>query len=216
MDSTRIILALAVTQLVFAMSPGPNTILVLQSALQGRKFGLATVAGIWPISFFWAASGLAGLGALLRRVPDLGAVLSLLCGGYLIWLGIRAISRSFGRHDGATSAPLSASRSSSLGAVKAGAISNLTNPKTIAYFTSIFTATGASVLSQTDRLIVMVMMPTISLLWYGSLVIITSHAAIRDDLGRARKWLDRVAGLVMVGFGARLVSGLWRQWSKST
>lgn len=216
MHSSRIILTLAAAQLVLAMTPGPNSIVVLQNALHGRKYGLAVVAGIWPVSFLWAAVGLAGLGALIRTAPGLGEALSLLCGSYLIWLGIRVISRSFGDRNAVASASPSANEGSSFEAFKAGAISNLTNPKTIAYFTSIFTATGASALSQTDRIVVMIMMPTVSFFWYGLLVILASHAAVREILSRARNWLDRVAGLVMVGFGAGLFSALWRQWSRST
>jgi threonine efflux protein len=212
MTGSRIILTLALTQLVLAMTPGPNAVLVLQSALQDRKTGLAAAAGIWPVGVLWAAIGLTGLGALMRKAPGSGAVLSLFCAGYLLWLGIRMIAGSFaGRRD---AAPLARQAPSSFAAFKAGALSNLTNPKTIAYFTSIFTATGAAILSRTEQLIVMLMMPTISFCWYGALVMLASHAVVRETLARAKSWLDRVAGVVMVGFSAALCSALWRRWAR--
>jgi threonine efflux protein len=207
---SRIILTLAATQLVLAMTPGPNAVLVLQSALQDRRTGLAAAAGIWPVGVLWAAIGLTGLGALMRKAPGSGAVLSLFCAGYLLWLGFRMITLSFAGRGAA--APLSRPTPSAFEAFKAGALSNLTNPKTIAYFTSIFTATGAAVLSRTEQLIVMLMMPTISFCWYGSLVTLASHAVVRATLARAKSWLDRVAGVVMVGFGVGLCSALWRRW----
>ena len=74
MDHSRTILTVAAAQLALAMAPGPNTILVLQSAIHDRKCGFAAVAGIWPVGLFWAAIGLAGLGALVRAVPELSAV----------------------------------------------------------------------------------------------------------------------------------------------
>ena len=209
---SRIILTLAVTQLVLAMTPGPNAVLVLQSALQDRRAGLAVAAGIWPVGLLWAAIGLTGLGELMRKAPGSGAVLSLFCGGYLLWLGIRMIAGSLGGR--VTGAPRPRATASSLEAFKAGALSNLTNPKTIAYFTGIFTATGAAALSRTEQLIVMLMMPTISFCWYGSLVMLASHAVVRETLARARRWLDRVAGVVMVGFGVGLCSALWRRWGR--
>lgn len=212
MGGSRIILTLAATQLVLAMTPGPNAVLVLQSAFQGRRTGLAAAAGIWPVGVLWAAVGLTGLGALMRKAPESGAVLSLLCAGYLLWLGIRMIACSFAGRSAA--APRARARPSSFEAFKAGAISNLTNPKTIAYFTSIFTATGASVLSRTEQVTVMLMMPTISFCWYGALVMLTSHAMVRETLARARSWLDRVAGMVMLGFGVGLFSALWRRWPR--
>lgn len=212
MGDSRIILTLAAAQLVLAMTPGPNAVLVLQSAFQGRRTGLAAAAGIWPVGVLWATVGLTGLGALMRKAPGSGAVLSLLCAGYLMWLGIRMITRSFGRQSAV--APVPGARPSSFEAFKAGALSNLTNPKTIAYFTSIFTATGASVLSRTEQVIVMVMMPTISFCWYGALVMLASHAAVRESLARAKSWLDRVAGVVMLGFGVGLCSALWRRWAR--
>ena len=214
MDHSRTILTVAAAQLALAMAPGPNTILVLQSAIHDRKCGFAAVAGIWPVGLFWAAIGLAGLGALVRAVPELSAVLSLMCGSYLVWLCIKAVSRSFANRN-AVSSP-SAKGLSSLEAFKAGVISNLTNPKAIAYYTGMFAATGASALPRSDQMLAIIMMPTISFLWYGSLAIFASHAAVRKFVEESRHWLDRIAGLVMIGFGTRVLSTLWRQWSKAT
>jgi threonine efflux protein len=213
-DNARIILTVTAAQLALAMAPGPNTILVLQSAIHGRKIGFAAVAGIWPVGLFWAAIGLAGLGALIRAVPQLGTVLSLICGSYLVWLGIKAVSRSFASRDAAAS-PLARGLSSSE-AFKSGVISNLTNPKSIAYYTGMFAATGASALPRSNQMLAAIMMPTISFLWYGSLAVFASHAAVRTFVEASRHWLDRIAGLVMIGFGSRVLSTLWKQWSKGT
>jgi threonine efflux protein len=105
---------------------------------------------------------------------------------------------------------------SSLEAFKAGVISNLTNSKTIAYFTSIFAATGAASLPRSDQILAAILLPTISSIWYGSLVVFASQGAVRQFVEEFKQWFDRIAGVVMIGFGTRVLSTLWRQWAKGT
>lgn len=44
-----------------------------------------------------------------------------------------------------------------------------------------------------------------ALLWYGALAFVFSIAAISSFYGRIRKWLDRIAGSLLMIFGLRLI-----------
>ena len=135
-------------------------------------------------------------------LPELGIALRLLCGAYLIWLGVKAISRSFKKKN--LLGNISANKLSLGDSFRAGFISSITNPKGIPYFASIFSASGATALPSFDQIVVVVMMPTISFLWYGFLALLASHASVQQILEKSRHWLDRIAGIVMIGFGVSL------------
>ncbi len=95
MTPLAIVGALALAHLAAALSPGPNTALVVAAATRSRRTALLTAVGFWPAGAFWSAAGFAGMGALFAAAPWLGLVLGLIGGVYLIHLGIKALLRSF-------------------------------------------------------------------------------------------------------------------------
>jgi threonine efflux protein len=206
MSISQTILALVVAQLLIAMAPGPNTVLVMQYASRDRKLGFITALGIWPTGIFLASVGLGGLGSLLVMQPKLQTGLYFLCGSYLAWLGVKSIRHSF--KDQRLSTHKSAKHMTGWSAFREGMVANITNPKTIAYWASIFTATGVQALPRTFQLVAVTTMPTISFLWNCLLVLLVSHKAVKKFLEKAQHWLDRIAGLVMIGFGVRLLTTL--------
>ena len=195
---------LALAHLAAAVSPGPNTVLVVQNAIRSRSLGLLTALGFWPARAFWSAAGLAGVGGILSAAPGLAVALRLVCGGYLLWLGIKAILRSMRpgmAADVSTGAALPWRR-----AMLAGFLTNLGNPKSIAYYMSVFAAAGAFTLPLLHQVAAVLMMPSIGFLWYGGLVVLMSGGPARRGLATFSRWLDRIAGAAMIFFGFRLVS----------
>ncbi len=206
MDVLNIFLTLVAAQILIVLSPGPNTVLVIQNALHERKLGFATALGTWPAGFFWAIVGIIGSGSVVLMQPVVLKVLYLFCGSYLVWLGIKAIRGSLRSK---TIAMTGTAKYSTFGAAwRAGILSNITNPKTIAYYASIFTATGAIEMSSTYKVMAVIMMPTISFSWFCILTMLIAHKFMQRFLQNARVWLDRVAGIVMIGFGVRLLATL--------
>lgn len=201
-ESFQIIATLAAAQIVIAMVPGPNTLLVAHAATRGRRYGWAAAAGVLPVGLLWAWLGLAGLGATFEALPHLAEMLHVVCGLYLLWLGFETIRRSFAHP---TSVAPALPVLTLAGAFRAGVLTNLTNPKSIAYYLSIFAATGAHNLGPVERAVVLVMMPTISCLWYGLLAATVASPPVARLLDRGRSLVDRVAGGVMILFGLRLV-----------
>jgi threonine/homoserine/homoserine lactone efflux protein len=197
--------ALAGVHVVLAMSPGPNTLIVLRNAATARKYGLASAFGIFPAAAFWACAGMLGLGALFRAYPQAETGLSLLCGGYLLWLGFKAIRGSFAPR-AAQSLPAQGGTRDLRGAFVEGFLTNLTNPKTIAYVSSVFAATGAFDLPLGWRIAALAMMPTLSFLWYATLALFASSRPMTRLLTSGRGWLDRIAGGLMIAFGVKLIA----------
>jgi threonine/homoserine/homoserine lactone efflux protein len=203
-ESFQILATLAAAQVVLNLSPGPNMLLVVHAGAHDRRLGYAVAAGIWPVGILWAIAGLAGLGSLLTAVPALDQTMRIACGLYLVWLGVKAIRRSFTASIGAaasTAEPMTLAE-----AFRAGVLTNLTNPKSVGYYMSIFAATGSFELSAVEQAVAVTMMPTISFLWNVTLATFVSSRPIAAVLDRGRSWFDRLAGLTMIGFGARLLA----------
>jgi threonine efflux protein len=91
--------------------------------------------------------------------------------------------------------------------VRAGFLTNITNPKSIAYYMSVFAATGAFTLPPPLRLLAILMLPTIGVLWYGAIALVLSTPALRRRTRAIERWLDRISGAAMVLFGCKLVIG---------
>lgn len=202
-ESFQILATLAAAQIVLAMSPGPNTLLVAHAATRGSRYGFAVAAGIWPVGIAWAVLGLTGLGAVFTRLPELAETMRIVCGLYLGWLGVKSVRASFAEE---TSTGDGRAEIGGLAAAfRAGVVSNLTNPKSVAYYMSIFAATGTHDLSATEQALAVAMMPSISFAWNLMLATAFGSTAARRIFVRGRRWIDRVAGGVMLAFGARLL-----------
>jgi len=106
--------------------PGPNTIYVsTASASQGFKFGLASCFGIMLGTLVHVSFAAMGITALLMASPALLSVTKLLGASYLVYLGVKSITK--------TVADTDAVRQTSLGlgeSIKKGFLVNLLNPKT--------------------------------------------------------------------------------------
>lgn len=201
--SLQILATLAAAQVAIAMAPGPNTLIVLHAGMRGRRLGLAAAFGIWPVALLFATLGLLGIGSVLTALPQVAEAMRIVCGLYLLWLGFKAIRRSFS--DDAPVAVATPSAMTAAEAFRAGMITNLMNPKSVAYFMSIFSATGAASLAPAEQAIALAMMPTISFLWYAALAFAVASPPVAAVVDRGRSWFDRLAGLTMIGFGTRLL-----------
>ena len=89
MSYTALLLSLFVVDILAAMSPGPNFVLVTQTAVQRTtRHALAVVAGFVTTNFIWCAAVTLGLTALFDVAPWLYVAVKIGGGAYLIYLGI--------------------------------------------------------------------------------------------------------------------------------
>ena len=198
------LLAFAGVSLLLAVTPGPDMAVVTKNALaHGRRGVVLTTTGIGLALLIWAAATAVGLSALLRASGDLLFVLKLLGAAYVAYLGIRALLDSRRRPvDLLAGAPPPAPAHAIF---RQGFLSAISNPKLGVFFVTFlpqFVAPGQALL---PRLLELgLIFATIGWTWmnvYGLLI-----SRIRDFITapRVRQWMQRVTGVVLLGFGARL------------
>lgn len=143
------ILAFAGLCLVLALTPGPDTFLVLRYSMGRARDGFAAAAGCAVGSLVWAALVAVGLATLLEQSAELFRVVKIVGGLYLIYLGVAAFiatRRSAKAASAAAAAPgtgadetaaLPAARRRSTPSLLAGLLSTLLNPKVGLFFLAV-------------------------------------------------------------------------------
>ena len=186
------------------VAPGPDTLLVTRNVFRrGRKSGLVTAAGTVTGLALWSVAAALGLSALLAA-SEVGYNVARVAGGlYLIWLGVQTL-RSHG------TAPATATEAAPLPMHRAyltGVLSNLLNPKIGVFFVTFlpgFVPMGAPVGSTSALLGALFVVETA--LWLLVLVWLVGNGTGVLSRPAVRRWVDRVTGVVLIGFGIRVVA----------
>ena len=199
-------LAFLVAAILITVSPGPDNLMVLGVGVsRGRRCGAAFGMGCAFGCLSHTLLAALGVSALIVASPVAFSGLRIGGGLYLVWLGIRALRSSGGlAFSGCPDAAASAFRF-----FTKGLFANAINPKVILFFLSFLPqfvrADQGAVALQTALLGV--------IFTFQAGVIFGMLGLFSGSVGqwlkghaRAGAWLDRIAGLVFVGLGVRLVS----------
>lgn len=164
-------------------------------------------AGTAACALVWVTATLGGASALFVAFPRLATALRWAGGGYLIFLGgqsLWSVWRSRGA--GGTSALFAPNRAA--GAFRRGLTTNLSNPKSLAYYLSLLVASAAPDAPFWVRLAGGAGMATISLIWYMFLAWTFSRGPVRRLYRRVQPVIAGGTGLLMAGFGLALIFAL--------
>ncbi len=203
MDLALLTFLAAATLVIVA--PGPDTLLVTRNVFRrGRRGGLVTAAGTVTGLALWSVAAALGLSALLSASRVGYDVVRVAGGLYLIWLGVQSL-RSHGtqaRAAATEAAPMPMHR-----AYLSGVLSNLLNPKIGVFFVTFlpgFVPAGAPVGATAALLGALFVVETG--LWLVVLVWLVGRGTGWLSRRDVRRWLDRVTGVVLIGFGVRVAT----------
>ncbi len=202
MPDLSVIGSILVVHWLLTMSPGANTVLVAQTAVaSGRINALSVIAGICASGAIWVTSAALGLKAVFLAFPWLYTFVSYAGAAYLIWLGVKLLrSRSKpieGELTGRVPQRLIVS-------FARGFISNITNPKALVYFSSVFGTFMQPDAGPGTVIAVVLVTWLCNFGWYGGLSLLLSGTAARRVYGRVTRTINRVAGVAMILFGLRV------------
>ncbi len=230
------LLALLGVWTLAVITPGPDFVAtsryaVARSRRDGMLVGLGVACGI----AIWVTLSLAGLGFVMARMSGPLTVLRLLGALYLIWLGAQALwSAARPEREGSGSAAMNGwrtvagdesqafmpasrapafqgqdetgSRWSHLPSWLIGFLTNISNPKALAFFTSIF----ALLLPARPPLwldaTILAGMVSISAGWFTLVALLFSLPPVARAYRRAQRWIDAITGGVFVALGLRLAA----------
>jgi RhtB (resistance to homoserine/threonine) family protein len=191
------------------LTPGPDVLYIVSSALRsGAKAGVVAALGITAGCFVHIFAAALGVSALMAASSAAFSVLKWAGAAYLFYVGLKLL---FSRSTTPVEVVAEKAIQQSAGALKGiffrGFFTNALNPKVALFFLAFvpqFIAPNAS-------------HPALTFVWLGVLfnvnalpinvgyALLAAWATRRlGALQRAMHWLDRVAGVMFVGFGIKL------------
>ena len=197
------LIAFAGLALLLAMTPGPDMATVTRNGLAyGRRGVLMTSLGIGTALLGWIAASALGVAAVLAASAVAFTIVKLAGAGYLAYLGIRSLLDS--RHPRPADlrrVPLAQGRR----IYQTGFLSAALNPKLGVFFVTLlpqFVRPGQPALAR--LLLLGAIFSAIGMIWLALYGFAVTKARDAIDTPRVRAWMERVSGVVLVGFAARL------------
>jgi RhtB (resistance to homoserine/threonine) family protein len=201
-DYAVALLGLALVHLLAVASPGPSTVLVIQTAASsGRRAGLLVALAMTVGAVAWAAAALYGLQALFARFEWLYVAMRIAGGAYLIYLAVM-----LWRHAGAPLPEFTGKteRRSGWEAFVKALMLQLSNPKVIVFFGSIFISLLPAQTPAWMDATVLAIVAVNEFTWFALLTLLFSGETVRAFYRRAKLWTDRLMGSVLGLLGLRL------------
>jgi RhtB (resistance to homoserine/threonine) family protein len=189
------------------MTPGPDTAITIRNTLTGgRAGGVATALGVATGQAIWALATSAGIVALLVASEPLFQAVKYAGAAYLVWLGLQSLRAALrpatGRSAIATARPLTPGS-----AFSQGLVSDLSNPKMAAFFTSLLPQfVPPDTASFAGLILLGLLFSLLTLFW---LVFYTlAIARVGNVLRRPaiRRALEGITGAALIGLGLKLAT----------
>ncbi|MGW7314558.1 LysE family translocator [Streptomyces sp. NPDC054865] len=209
---TQLVAATGVLALLTVV-PGPDMAIVTRRAVsRGRADGLRTVGGIAAGLLLWGALTVAGLAALLAASAEVYLVVKLAGAAYLCFLGIQSLRRPGaggepGNGAGADPGAGAGADAPTAGAWRTGLIANALNPKIAVFYTGLLPSLAPHGLPPAAGMALLVLVHVVlTVAWLSTYVYVLSRARRFFARPRVRRTMDRVTGIVLIGFGVRVAA----------
>jgi threonine/homoserine/homoserine lactone efflux protein len=191
----------ALAGVVYVLTPGPAVLAVLGiGAAQGRRAALAFVLGHGAGDVLWACLAILSLVGTGIVAPAAFTALAVLCGAYLMWLGLAALfarPRAGGGTSFETSRPM-----------LRGALFGVTNPKAFPVTLAVFAALIAGQVSAPGPgLAAAVLAAYLAGVLVGDAILawLVGTAALRAAYRRYDIWVVRATGALFVAFAVHVL-----------
>lgn len=190
-----------------AASPGPNLILVTSHSVKySYKAGFMLTLGIVIGTFIWASSAALGLGFIIAKYPTVYFIIQHISALYLIWLGLEMLSDGFRNQYEKIGSAVESPRSN-FALVFTGFFVNMTNPKSIVYWTSLFSVILPAQSPTWVFASAILIAVSVSFFWWLSVSLFFSTHKVQSAFISLRRYMDMFMGGAMVFLGVKIVSG---------
>jgi threonine efflux protein len=186
------------------MAPGPDFFLITSIALsRGRMAGILAAAGIATGVVIWSGLGVFGLSVILDQMLWMVSCVRIVGGIYLVYLGTQLWRASFSARPDETPQTTLPNRKRNPFVI--GFVTNITNPKAMAFFTSIFALALTPDTNRATQTAIVGIVSIMPFIWFSFMTLALSMPVMRKAYMRWSKWIDRVAGTFLAFFGLRLL-----------
>jgi len=211
------LLAFAGLSAVLALTPGPDTFLVLRHSLANARTGYAAALGCVLGTVLWSALVGLGVAALLQQSAEIYHWLKIAGGLYLLYLGAGTFlkSRRAAGHGAAPGTGLPGREAAApglRGPFAAGTLSSSLNPKVGLFFLALmpqFIPAGSNTLL--SALGLGTVFGAIGMAYFVVLVTVASRAMAWLKRPAVNEWLERISSGILAALGLGVVASAFAE-----
>lgn len=198
-------LTVALVHLIALMSPGPDFFFVSQTAAsRSRREAMMGVVDISLGIVVWAGVALMGLHLILQKMAWLHQIIMVGGGIYLCWMGWQLLRSAWAQQAQPAAEAQVALPKAGRSFIR-GFLTNLSNPKAVIYFGSVFSLFVGDSVGAGARWGLFLLIVAETFVWFSLVAVVFALPAMRSGYQRLAKWIDGVAGVLFTGFGLHLI-----------
>lgn len=196
-----LLLTICALHFVAQLTPGPDVLLIAKSSASTTRLNtLKIILGISAGIVVWVVLTLLGFTVLIEQFPWIQQVLMLIGGFFLARMGWGMLKEGL---NAAQSPQLEGTLSMPQGKQKyflLGLLTNLSNPKTLIYFSSVFSLALGSSANANLKSQLAVIIPIQTFLVFSLFMFIMSAPKIKALYQRAGHYIDILSGVLFLVF----------------
>jgi threonine/homoserine/homoserine lactone efflux protein len=200
-----IFVTVAIAHFLALLSPGPDFVLVVKSAIKnGPKKSIGVAAGIASANALYIALCLIGVGALLASSVVIMIALKVTGGVFLIYLAIMALRAKKTDYKD-LELPENQTTQSETTFVKefiTGFMSGILNPKNLLFYLSLFTVVLTKDVNFGFKVGLGIWMTSVVFVWDLSVIYVLSRDKVRRKFSKLAYYIDKCTGAILglIGF----------------
>jgi threonine/homoserine/homoserine lactone efflux protein len=204
-----LISTVVVAHFLALISPGPDFLLIVKSAVKNRKSQAVGVAlGIATANGIYIFLCILGVGSLLAASLVLMTVLKVLGGLFLLWVAFHALKSrksDYAFVTGETGKPGPGTGRSWGREFLTGFLSGISNPKNILFYLSLFSVVLTKEVGLGFQIALGIWMTSAVFLWDAFIIFILSRKRVKAIFGKVAFYIDKAAGAILGLIGIKLV-----------
>jgi threonine/homoserine/homoserine lactone efflux protein len=211
-----IFVTVALAHFLALLSPGPDFVLVVKSAIKNNgKNAIGVAIGIASANALYITLCLIGVGSILAASIYVMVGLKIVGGLFLIYLAVQALrahKSSYNNLDISDSKNSDVIKTTFLKEFITGFMSGILNPKNLLFYLSLFTVVLTPEIGFAFKLGLGIWMTAIVFLWDLSIIFLLSTRKVRSKFTKAAYYIDKVTGALLGVMGFAIVkSALTKQ-----
>lgn len=200
-----LLLTICLLHFVAQLSPGPDVLLIAKSAASNTRINtLKIIAGISAGIVVWVVLTLMGFTVLVEQFPWIQQVLMMVGGLFLAKMGWGMLNGGLKLLKQEVALDSSEEIEKPQNYFIQGLLTNLSNPKTLIYFSSVFSLALSSSAGSDLKTQLAFIIPIQTFLVFSLLMMIVSMPKIKVLYQRAGSYIDIISGGLFLAFAVWL------------
>ncbi|MGF1683464.1 LysE family transporter [Photobacterium minamisatsumaniensis] len=209
-----IFVTVAIAHFLALLSPGPDFVIVVKSAIRNSgKNALGVAFGIATANAVYIGLCLIGVGSILAASVPIMITLKIIGGLFLIYLAVQAIRARKNAYENIDITVSKISHQTTfIREFITGFMSGILNPKNLLFYLSLFTVVLTNDVGFSFKIGLGIWMTLVVFIWDAAIISLLSTPKVRRQFTRLAYYIDKVTGVLLGLIGFTIVkSAIIRQ-----